>query len=299
MDKDSLTSALINILLYIAETERFIDIQRKAFVNSSTFGSFGFFLYLDKTKKNYISLNDILNFLSLKQINYSQALIKEIMRLYDKDKDTCWNYEEFTLFSGTKDYSPSSHQLSPITQSISPMLQEEETLPNCERELCLLFKMEIAYLEYLGIKIKSFKALPYDNITPNAVYDLIKGSSAAIGFNELYFFIKAHNTKTLSDDIKLIIKRLTKNDNGTITLSILKTIFSYDSMFISREMIEYNQTKGYFKVNPIYPTESLYYTAYSNYKGALAKTHLTSRTTASNNTKSNSDPISNYNTFKR
>lgn len=302
MDKDSLASSFINILQYIAETERYIEIQRNAFAYSNSFDSFGFFRYLDKTKKNYISLKDIINFLSLTQIKYSTPLIKEIVRAYDKDKDTCWNYEEFCLFSGTKDTSyfsslSSQFNSSPISCSQAynkPMLQEEETLPNCEKELSLLFKMEIAYLEYLGIKIKAFKALPYDNITPNVIYDLLKGSNSSLDFNELYFFIKKYNSKILSDDVKLILKRLTRNVNGIITLSMIKNIFSYDTMFITQEMTEYNKTKGYFTVNPIYPTESLYYTSYYNHKNNFAKTHLSLRSTASNNTKSNS--ISNINT---
>ena len=116
--------------------------------------SSGYFKYLDKNKKNYIDISDISLFLSINKIKFTKPILKNIFNRYDKDGDSCWNLSEYLNFI-YKDINSNCN--------INNLCEKESNIQNYEKELSKLFELEINYIKYLGIKIKSLKELINEN----------------------------------------------------------------------------------------------------------------------------------------
>ena len=86
---------ICQILMELSECERSVEITRRVLVDSNDFDPFQIFKKLDIENKNYISPQDIINFMSLKNINIFLEEAKFIIFFYDKDEDGLLSFDEF------------------------------------------------------------------------------------------------------------------------------------------------------------------------------------------------------------
>ena len=145
--------------------------------------SFGYFKYLDKNKKSYIDVSDVSLFLSVNKIKFNKPLLHHIFKKYDKDGDTCWNFSEYLNFIN-KDINS--------IYNVCDLSQKEYNIQNYEKELAKLFELEINYIKYIGIKVKSLKELINSNIiNSKKIFDLIKQNNDKknIDVNSLMLFL--------------------------------------------------------------------------------------------------------------
>lgn len=256
MENNSAKNLIVSLLCSVSEYEKDIIIQRNKLHQAFCFKSnFGYFKYLDKNKKNYIDYTDLVTFLSLWKIKCTPAKLKQIIKIYDKDCDHCWNFDEYSKFI----------QPSMNNTFFSPKLEENaSSVQTYEQELVTLFKKEIEFLDYSAIKITNIKSVLGGNYSPLQIFDDIKGNSATINQNNLFFFLNQDSSQTASyEDIKLILNRI--GNGNEITLKQLEMHLSYHK-FIKDKDTNYVKSYGYYKTNPIDHTKVLYYDVYNEYE---------------------------------
>ena len=266
-------------LLYLSESQKNLEIQKLKLMKSYNFNNkSGYFKYLDKNCKNYIDISDISSFLSIDKIKHSQAHLKHIMKEYDKNKDNCWNLEEFNSF-----ILPKKNNIK--ANNISLLLNQKDTFTNTdfisntysfdainiyEKELRNLFQMTIRTINYIAIKVKGIKSTPNNlnqDITANIVYNYILyiTKSNKIDINCLNLFLCDNDYHSMMENSQNIIEKY-GNANGEISLFNLEQLFKYDTIFITEKDTTYVRTKGYYKTNPIDYSETLYYNVYQRNK---------------------------------
>ena len=261
-NEDKVKSFLINFFSCIIQYEKKLIVQRSILQQLFCFDNpFGYFLYLDKNKKNYLNYDDFNLFLSNKLIKYKSIELKEIIKLYDYDNDHCWNFDEFQNFIENKKFLNTFYSINRIKQR-----EFDNALEEYENELVKLFKIEIEYIEYLGLKIKALKDLTNSNeINTKIIFNNISNNRDKIDSNNLFQYLSENNKgKITSEDIKLIIYRISKGKNN-ISIRELNNMFKYDR-FLNDKEITYIRTEGYHKTDPIDNTKLLYYNTYTTMK---------------------------------
>ena len=86
---------LVQIFITISLGEEKIDKLKKEILNSFNINPIQFFFKLDKTNSNYLSKNDICEYLNSFSLIYSPSDIDYIFYFYDKDFDNVLNFYEF------------------------------------------------------------------------------------------------------------------------------------------------------------------------------------------------------------
>jgi hypothetical protein len=192
--------------------------------------SCGYFKYLDKNKKNYIDISDISLFLSINKIKFTKPILKNIFNRYDKDGDSCWNLSEYLNFI-YKDINSNCN--------INNLCEKESNIQNYEKELSKLFELEINYIKYLGIKIKSLKELINENIinTKN-IFNLIKQNNDKdnIDVNSIILFLNDGKFQLDKEKAYKLIQ-IISNGRNILTEKNLDNIFKYDKYINDSELI--------------------------------------------------------------
>jgi len=261
-NEDKIKGFLINFFSFIVQYEKKLIVQKANMQQLFCFNNpFGYFLYLDKNRKNYLNFDDLNIFLSNKPIKYKSIELKEIIKIYDNDNDYCWNFDEFQNFIENKKFLNSFYTSNRIKER-----EFNNAVEEYEKELVKLFKIEIEYIEFLGLKIKALKDLTNSKeINTKLIFNNISNNNEYIDSNNLFQFLSQNNKgKITSEDIKLIVYRIGKGKNK-ISLRELNNIFKYDR-FLNDKEISYIRTEGYHKTDPIDNTKLLYYNTYTSMK---------------------------------
>ena len=258
----------------ILENENKLIIQRSKLHSLYCFkDSFGYFLYLDKNKKNYIDIFDLSLFISTNKIKCTKPQLNHILDKYDKDGDSCWNFSEFSNFIN-KDLNKSFSKSNNYEQNISK-------IGNYEKELVQLFEMEINYMKYIGIKIKALKELiKSKTINSRNIFNLIQHNSnkKEIDANILLSFLNDGKYYIKKEDAYRVIQTISGGKN-VFTQKQLDNIFKYDK-YINNSELKYpklnknieeemalssslNKYEGEFPINNFGVT---YYNVYNNSK---------------------------------
>ena len=137
-----------------------------------------------------------------------------------------------------------------------------EAIEHYVRELIKLFKIEIEFIQHIGIKIKGLKDVTKSlSLNSKYIFDLLKGKNDKITNESLINYINDSFIKLNYDDVSLIIKRMSNGENF-VTLRQLDNFLKFDK-FITDEEIVYKRTEGYHKTNPIDNSNTLYYNIYA------------------------------------
>lgn len=266
-----------DFLLYLADSEKKLETQRLKLQKVNNFtNDNGYFNYLDKNCKNYVDLSDLSSFLNIFNIRHSETHLKQIIKKYDLNKDHCWNYDEFKLFTQPKKLNNLSNLSSfdslseyNFTFGDNKYIKGIDTTAEYEKELANLFQLEISILNHIAIKVRGIKNIPNNTgklIDVNTVYKFILSKSNAnkIDLNCLNFFLCGTDFNSSIYNTELILKKY--GNNKELTLKQMEDFFTYDSRFIVEEDITYKRTPGYYKTNPVDYSEALYYNVYQQNK---------------------------------
>ena len=259
MENDGVRGFLRNFFTFIVEYEKKLILQRNVIEQLFCFESpFGFFKILDKKNKSYLNYEDLSKFLSFYRINYTQPQLKQIIKTYDLDGDHCWNFDEYLKFiNNKKSIGKNFYKANVIKER-----ELNEAIEHYVRELIKLFKIEIEFIQHIGIKIKGLKDVTKsESLNSKYIFDLLKQKNDAITNETLMNYINNGFNKFTFDDISLIIKRMSNGENF-VTLRQLDNFLKFDK-FITDEEIVYKRTEGYHKTNPIDNSNTLYYNIYA------------------------------------
>lgn len=260
MENDGVRGFLRNFFTFIVEYEKKLILQRNVLEQLFCFESpFGFFKILDKKNKSYLNYDDLSTFLSFYRILYTPPQLKQIIKTYDLDTDHCWNFDEYSNFiNNKKSINSNIYKANVIKER-----EINEATEHYVRELVKLFKIEIEFIQHIGIKIKGLKDVTKsESLNSKYIFDLLKQKNDAITNETLMNYINNGFNKFTFDDISLIIKRMS-NGEKKVTLRQLDTFLKFDKYITDDDTI-YKRTEGYHKTNPIDSSNTLYYNIYSH-----------------------------------
>jgi Ca2+-binding EF-hand superfamily protein len=204
------------ILLYLAESEHNIEINRKCLSDSLEFDPYQIFKILDKDYKNRIDICNIIDFLNYKEIYTNECEISLLIFFYDQDNDGSLSYPEFlNLIQSEK---------SIIKTNRNSNIKE---LPyNIEYSLGTLLEKEIELSRKLIPLLEELRNRNDFNI--HNIFHLIKGYSSITPQNLRDFLLK-NKANFIQDDVKSIMKRLDINHDGRIDLCEFHSFFGFPS----------------------------------------------------------------------
>ena len=204
------------ILLYWAESEHNIEINRKCLSDSLEFDPYQIFKILDKDYKNRIDICNIIDFLNYKEIYANECEISLLIFFYDQDNDGSLSYPEFlNLIQSEK---------SIIKTNRNSNIKE---LPyNIEYSLGTLLEKEIELSRKLIPLLEELRNRNDFNI--HNIFHLIKGYSSITPQNLRDFLLK-NKANFIQDDVKAIMKRLDINHDGRIDLCEFHSFFGFPS----------------------------------------------------------------------
>ena len=236
-NENSLKIFFRNFCDSILDNENKLIIQRNKLHLLYCFSdSYGYFKYLDKNQKNYIDISDLSLFISLNKIKCTKSQLNHILKKYDKDGDSCWNYSEFSNFV--------SQGLNTYFNKSNNFTETESKLENYEKELIKLFELEINYMKYIGIKVKALKELIHStNINTKNIFNIIlkNQNKKEIDTNTLISFLNDGNYYIKKENAYKIIQIISGGKN-TFTEKNLDNIFKYDK-FINNSELKYPHFK--------------------------------------------------------
>ena len=259
-----------NLCECLLENENKIKAQRTKLHSFYCFkDNYGYFKYLDKNHKNYIDISDLSLFISINKIKCIKPLLNTILKKYDKDLDSCWNFTEYSSFIN-KDINISLNNIN------NNLEVSESKIENYEKELAKLIELEINYIKYIGIKIKALKELINSKtINTKSIIDLIQKNKnkKEIDINSLLSFLNDGNYHLNKEDIYKIIQ-IISGGNNFFTEKQLDKIFKYDK-FVSNSELKYpklfkgfdikqESLKKYEGEFPMNNCGVLYYNVYNN-----------------------------------
>ena len=204
------------ILLYLAESEHNIEINRKCLSDSLEFDPYQIFKIFDKDYKNRIDICNIIDFLNYKEIYANECEISLLIFFYDQDNDGSLSYPEFlNLIQSEK---------SIIKTNRNSNIKE---LPyNIEYSLGNLLEKEIELSRKLIPLLEELRNRNDFNI--HNIFHLIKGYSSITPQNLRDFLLK-NKADFIQDDVKAIMKRLDINHDGRIDLCEFHSFFGFPS----------------------------------------------------------------------
>lgn len=208
--------------------------------------SFGYFKYLDKNRKNYLDVSDFSVFLLNNKIKFTKSQLLRVIKLYDKDSDSCWNLGEYTSFI-SKDINLIS---SPVKEDEDNMNFAYDKVELYEKELADLFFLEINFLKLIGIKIKALKdVINSEKIDTKKIFHLIQpdNNKTNVDINTFMTFLNDDFYKIKKEDAERIIRLISLGKNY-FTERQLDTIFKYDK-YVTDNEITYHNLREYPRVN--------------------------------------------------
>ena len=230
-----------NLCDSILDNENKIIIQRSKLYSLYCFpDSYGYFKYLDKNQKNYIDISDLSLFISINKVKCTKPQLNNILKKYDKDSDSCWNFFEFSNFIN-KDLNLYFNKMNIIEEN-------ELKIENYEKEFVKLFELEINYIKYIGIKVKALKELINSkNINTKNIFNLINKNSIKkeIDVNTLLSFLNDGNYYIKKEDAYKVIQYISGGRN-IFTEKQLDNIFKYDK-YINNSELKYPKLNNYIE----------------------------------------------------
>jgi len=211
---------ICQILMEISECERSVEITRRVLVDSNDFDPFQIFKKLDIENKNYISPQDIINFMSLKNINIFLEEAKFIIFFYDKDEDGLLSFDEFLN----------------LIQSKNPKAISIKKDINCSKNNEMSYKIEFSFTKLMEKEIKLVqKMMNYINqikFDLHEIYhEMMSVNINCITKESLKNFLEKNNVSFLDSDLNFIFNRLDINQDGKIDFKEFHSFFGFPNYF--------------------------------------------------------------------
>ena len=215
---------ICQILLELSECERSVEITRRVILDSIEYDPFLLFRKLDQEKKNYISPQDIINYMSQKDINIFIEEAKFIILFYDIDQDGLLSFEEFINLIQSKN-------LKAINKKIN-YSKKNEISYNIEFSFIKLIEKEIKLVQKMMNYLSNINLSKFDL---HEIYHEMKSLNInCITKESLKNFFEKNNISFLDSDLNFIINRLDMNKDGKIDFVEFHSFFGFPNcLYIS------------------------------------------------------------------
>ena len=227
METNNIFKKVINLFLLISKGEENLIKLKQKVLNKCDINPILLFRILDSENKGFITKDDLMNYLSQYNINYSIADIDYLYFFYDKDKDNVLNFNEllnllipdtnyFYKMVFKKKYNNKNFDLSES--------QHREISIDINKNSLKIIQGELNLARNIDEVIQEIKT-DITNFSLEDIYLEIKGYSF-ITFESLKAFFDRYKVKYNDKDIKNIFIRFdNKNINAKINYNQLKIFF--------------------------------------------------------------------------
>ena len=199
------------ILMLLSNLQEQVDLNKNLLISDNEFDPISLFNYLDKEKKNCITVSDILNILRKNGIYSTPNEINNIFLFYDKDCDHVLNLREFLDFLNIANNYNDNSNINNISFNIEyyfiKILEKELNLIRVFKENLKILKGRFDYnVHEIFHLLKGFF-----HITEDSLFNVLKNN-----FNEI-----------TEKDIKNIFKRMDINKDGKIDFNEFHNIMCF------------------------------------------------------------------------
>ena len=212
---------ICQILLELSECERSVEITRRVILDSIDFDPFLLFRKLDSEKKNYISPQNIINYMLEKNMNIFLEEAKFIILFYDIDKDGLLSYEEFINLIQSKNPKALNKKINCI--------KKKEISYNIEFSFTKLIEKEIKLVQ------KMMNCLNNINISKFDIHEIFHEMKSininCITKESLKIFFEKNNISFLDSDLNFIISRLDLNKDGKVDFVEFHSFFGFPNCY--------------------------------------------------------------------
>ena len=218
---------LLDYFTEIMQYEEILQSLRQSLSQQDNFSIHNIFNNIDNEQKGYITLGDIIQFLSSHSIEFEEKYIRQLIHFYDKNNDFCLNFQEFKVIISNDEINEKKgeenirEELSENVLSIfcDILMQEIELCKKCEEiaKNCgesRHFTIYEAFVEIAEIQ----EYITEDNLAK---------------------FLEENGIKLEGNKIKRIIYRLDKDNDGKISFVEFHDIFFPPYYNVNKKFNEY------------------------------------------------------------
>jgi len=222
MSYNELNFKMCQMLMELSKCEREIEIKRRVLSDFIGNDSFLIFKKLDFKKNNYISSQNILDFMYQKNINIFIEEANCIILLYDINHDGVLSYDEFRNLILSKNQE--SINLKRFNNNISDELNN-----SIEFSFCNLMKKEIILVRVMMKYLEYFKKFEYD--LQQIYYNMININDNCITKESIKNYLDKYNISYFESDVNFIFELLDISKDGKIDLIDFQTFFGLSNYY--------------------------------------------------------------------
>ena len=228
MPKKKWRFLLMDYFTDIIQIEENLDSLRQSLDQQDNFSIENIFNNLDNDQKGYITLGDLIKFLSAHSIEVEEKYLRQIIHFYDKNYDFILNLEEFKpLISNSEINENKDNNKNNIQQ-----LEE-----NIVSIFCDILNQEVELCE--KCEENSKKCLNSKHFTTYEAFVEIAEEDGYITEENLMKFFGENGAKLDEKNIKRIIYRLDKDNDGKISFVEFNDIFHPPCYNVNQKYNEY------------------------------------------------------------
>ena len=231
MPKKKWRYLLIDYFTDIIQTEENLDSLRQSLAQQENFSIQNIFNNLDNDQKGYITLGDLIKFLSSHSIEVEEKHLRQIIHFYDKNNDFVLNLEEFTPLISNNEIKENKNEENNDNNN-NQQLEE-----NIVSIFCDILNQEIELCKKCEENFK--KCLESRHFTVYEAFVEITEEDGYMTEENLIKFFGENGVKVDEKNIKKIIYRLDKDNDGKVSFVEFNDIFHPPCYNVNQKYNEY------------------------------------------------------------
>ena len=213
---------LLSYFINIKSIDDNIEFLRISLCSLPNFSSNKLFQYLDKSSKNFLSLNDFIEFLEEMRIPFEERYLRIFIHNFDKDGDFSINKKEFLGLILPKKNINLAEKVKKNENNYNNNIEDIVT-NNMKNIFGKILCEELELVKNCIISAKSCKEIM--GFTLFEAFCLISEKNKYITNNLLYNFLLKNNVDINMNDIHQLMFRLDADNDGKISFEEFKEIF--------------------------------------------------------------------------
>ena len=220
-----LEEKICKMLMNINDSEKKCEITRNNLCQINNFNPYSIFNRIDNDCTNFITEDNIINFLNSNLIYCTEKEAKTLIKFYDYDSSHSLNYNQFLNMIIGKENKNKKNSLHKLNDSI----QLIKNLPyQIEYATCRIIEKEINFIRHLDSLIDELQTRKDFSI--NNMFCVLKDNNEITYFSLKYLFNK-HNIHFDDDDINRILNKFDINKDNHVTFDDFQKIFGFEDCY--------------------------------------------------------------------
>ena len=216
---------ICKMLMNINDNEKKCEITRNNLCQINNFNPYSIFNRIDNDCTNFLTEDNIINFLNSNSIYCTEKEIKTLIKFYDYDSSHSLNYNQFLnmiMGNENKNKRDSLHKLNDSIHLI-------KNLPyQIEYATCRIIEKEINFIRHLDSLIDELKTRKDFSICNMFC---ILNDNNEISYFSLKNLFNKHNINFNDDDINRILNKFDINKDNHVTFDDFQKIFGFDDCY--------------------------------------------------------------------